>query len=94
MILAAKEDDLPEFVLVEHIIAVDVENYFFIVLILHTICFNPHFHAYEVEHPSIPELSVVKLTDLADHHPLGLYTCTMLNHSLLLVSLKYHVISS
>ena len=62
------------FGLIQHIIAVDVENYFFVVLILHTTCFNPHFHVYEVEYPSMPEVSVVKPTDLVDHHLLGLHT--------------------
>lgn len=75
VILEAKEDDLPVFVLVEYVLAVDVENYFFIVHVLHTTCFNPHSYAYD------------------DHHPLGLYTCTILDQSLHLVSLKYHVIS-
>ena len=55
-------------------------------VILHTVCFKPHFHAYEVEHPSIPEF-VVNPTELVDHHPLGLYTVS--DHSQELVSLKY-----
>ena len=82
------------FALIEYVLAVDVENYFFIVHVLHTTCFNPHFHACEVEYPGLREFTVVKLTDLVDHHPLGLYTCKVLDQSLHLVSLKYHVISN
>ena len=91
VILAAKEEDLPMFGLIQHIISVDVENYFFIVLVLHTICFNSHFHVYEVEHSNSLEHIVVKPTDLVDHHPLGLYTRDFLHQSLQVVSLKYHV---
>ena len=93
VILTAKEEDLPVFGLVQHVIAVEVDSYFFIVLVLHTICFRPHFHAYEIEYPSSPNYTVVKPSDLVDHHPVGLYTCTFSNQSLQVVSLKYHVIS-
>ena len=75
VILEAKGEDFPVFALVQYVLAVDVENYSFIVHILHTTCFNPHSHAYEVEYPSLNEFSVVKLADLVDHRPIGLYTC-------------------
>ena len=94
VVLAAEEDDLPVFGEIKHVVAVDVDHYYFVVVILHTICFKPHFHAYEVQHPSSPEFVVVQPTELVDHHPLGLYTCTFLDQCLQLVSLKYHVISN
>ena len=87
VVLAAEEDDL------QHVVAVNVNHCYFIVVILHTMCFKPHFHEYEVEHPSIPEYVVVHLTELVDHHPLGLYTCTVSDQCQKLVSLKYHVTS-
>lgn len=93
MILTATEEDLPVFGLVQHVITVEVDTYFLIVNVLHTICFNRHFHVYEIEYPSSPNYNVVKPLDLVDHHPLGLYTCTFLNQSIQVVSLKYHVIS-
>ena len=93
MILAAKQEDLSVFGLVQCVIAMEVDSYFFIVLVLHTICFNTHFHVYEIEYPSSPNYTVVKPLDLVDHHPLEFYTCTFLNQSLQVVSLKYHVIS-
>lgn len=94
VVLAAEEDDLPVFGEIQHVVVVDVDNYYFVVLILDTICFQPHLHSYEVQHPSSPEYGVVKPNDLVDHHPLGLYTCTVLHQSLQLVSLKYHIISN
>ena len=92
-VLAAEEDDLPVFGEIQHVVAVNVDQYYFVVVILHTMCFKPHFHAYEVEHPSIPEYVVVNPTELVDHHPLGLYTCTVSDQCQQLVSLKYHVTS-
>lgn len=94
VVLAAEEDDLPIFGEIQHIVAVDVDHYYFIVVILHTVCFKLHCHAYEVQHSTISAYGVVKPTDLVDHHPLGLYTCTIFDQRLQLVSLKYHVISN
>ena len=93
VVLATEEDDLPVCGEIQHVVAVNVDQYYFVVVILHTMCFKPHFHAYEVEHPSIPEYAVVHLTELVDHHPLGLYTCTVSDQCQKLVSLKYHVTS-
>ena len=44
VILEAEEEDLLVFALIEYmyVLAADIENYFFIVHVLHTRCFNPH----------------------------------------------------
>lgn len=94
VVLAAEEDDLPVFGEIQHVVAVEVDQYYLVVAILHTVCFISHFHAYEVEQPNIHQYSIIKLTDLVDHHPLGLYTCTISEKCLKLVSLKYHVLSN
>lgn len=69
IVVLAAEDDLPVFGEAQHVVAVNVDQYYFVVVILHTVCFKPHFHAYEVEHPSIPEYVVVNPTELVDHPP-------------------------
>ena len=93
VVLAAKEDDLPVFGEIQHVVAVDVEQYYSVVAILHTVYFRSHFHAYEVETPTRQEYHIIKCADLVDHHPLGLYTRTISEKCLKLVSLKYHVLS-
>ena len=48
MVLAAAEDDDPVFAELKHIVAVDVNQYYFVVAELDTVGFHAHFHAYEV----------------------------------------------
>ena len=76
VVLAAEEDELPVFGEIQHVVAVDVDSYHFVIVILHTICLQPHYHAYEVSCPSNSEYVAIEPTELVDHHPLGLYTCT------------------
>ncbi len=85
--MLAAEDDLPVFGEIKHVVA-DSDQYYLVFYVLHTICFQPHYHAYEVEHTS--ELGVVKPSELADH-PLGLYTCSLSGQYVQLISLKYYV---
>ena len=46
MVLAAAEDDDPVFAELKHIVAVDVNQYYFVVAELDTVGFHAHFHAY------------------------------------------------
>ena len=74
---AAEDDDVPVFGKIQQIVSVDVDKFYSVTVILHTMCFNSHFHAYEVEHASSPNYAVIKPTDLCDHILLDLYTCTV-----------------
>ena len=91
--LDATEDDLPMFGEITHVIVTNVNQYYLISDILHTVCFDPHFHAYEVEHNAVPTHHIIQPSSLIDHHPLGIYTCKNPQPTLF-VSLKYHVIST
>ena len=89
MILSVQELDLPMFGEIKHIVVLDVDRYFLLVSELETLCFNAHYHAYEVTRSTSAELTLIQICDLADHNPLSLYTC----NDLLLVPLKYYVVS-
>ena len=95
MVLAATEDDDPVLAEVKHIVAVDVDQYYFVVAELDTVGFHAHFHAYEVVCPTSTGLAVVRYNTLADPYPLGLYTCTdpVTHNTTMLVPVKYHYIS-
>ena len=75
VVLAAKED-LPVFGEIMVIVVVDVNRYFFVISVLHTICFVPHVHAYEVDYTT-DKLCIIQPDELVGYHPLGLYTCTV-----------------
>ena len=91
--LEAKEDDLPLFGEITHVIVTNVNQYYLITDVLHTVSFEAHYHAYKVEHNDTPTHHIVKPSSLIDYHPLGIYTCNN-PHPTLFVSLKYHVIST
>ena len=97
MVLAAAEDDDPVFAELKHIVAVDVNQYYFVVAELDTVGFHAHFHAYmRFFYPTTSTaLAVVRYNTLADPYPLGLYRCTdpVTHNSTILVPVKYHYIS-
>ena len=96
MVLAAAEDDDPVFAELKHIVAIDVNQYYFVVAELDTVGFHAHFHAYEVVYPTTSTaLAVVRYITLADPYPLGLYRCTdpVTHNTTILVPVKYHCIS-
>ena len=67
----------PVFAELKHIVAVDVNQYYFVVAELDTVGFHAHFHAYEVVDPTTSTaLAVVRYNTLADPNPLRLYRCT------------------
>ena len=59
--------------------------------LLQTLCFNKHFFAYEVKETTTRSYYACRQSDLADYHPLSIYTPQ--NSSLLLIPLKYYVLS-
>lgn len=42
IVVLAAEDYLPVFGEAQHVVAVNVDQYYFVVVILHTVCFKPH----------------------------------------------------
>ena len=82
-------DLLPQFGLLKHIIISDVHaNYIlFVYQAVHTICFLPNLHVYEVEIIAEDELLVVESFNLFDYKPLSIYQY----HSCSYISLKYHI---
>jgi len=89
VVLEADEADVPVLGIIKHVVVSHVDRFILVVSQLYTVCFNAHFHAYEVTHPSCLELVFVSLDMLADHQPLSLYQC----NDLLLVPVKYYVVS-
>ena len=83
-IVVLSVDFLPIFGLITDIIIIDVNNSFFVGEVLHTECFNSHYHAYKVSRDPLPKFSFLKQSHLADHAPLGLYRKSY-------VVLKYYV---
>ncbi len=88
-IVVATSDLLPQFGIIQEII-VDNLCYYFVLELLHTICFSTHFHSFEVINNSPPVFSVIKPSDLFDHCVLGLYHIQ--SHRSFFVPLKYFLI--
>ena len=77
-------DFFPVFGFVTDIILLDT----FLCEVLTTICFNSHYHSYEIRHDSSPSIYFVKQFNLADHNVLSMYT----KNTCHFVPLKYNVI--
>ena len=60
VVLAAAEDDDPVFAELKHVVAVDVNQCYFVVAQLDTVGFHAHFDAYEVVYPTTTALVVVR----------------------------------
>ena len=88
-IVVLSVDLVPTFGLISDIIIKEVNNYFIVCEILHTECFNTHYHAYEVSRDTLPKFSFVKQTHLADHSVLGMY-----KQSHYFVVLKYYIVEN
>lgn len=56
---------------------------------LQTICYNEHFHAYEVA--TLPAVDIFVQSDLVDHHILSLYQ-PFNDHTTFMLPLKYYVL--
>ena len=84
---------LPEFAEITDVIVYDVDHCLFVCHLLVTHCFLNHFHSFEVQYSEPPVVKLIKQTELADHHPLGLYSLPSYSLSKF-VSFKYHVIEN
>jgi hypothetical protein len=78
-------DLMPKFGVIKQILVYKDVVYFYYDETV-TVCFNQHYHAYEITLNHC-EVNCIKHSDLIDYHPL---TVSHLN-SLKLVTLKYHV---
>ena len=85
-VLIKLQGQTPQFGVTEDII---LHNGPFILEPLQTVCFNKHFHAYEVVPTPVRTFLVVMQINLADYHPLGIYQVQ--NSKKSFVPLKYYV---
>ena len=65
-------------------------SYYLICEVMFTVCFNHHFHVYEIHNDDAPEYVVCRQSELADHYVLSKYTVSGKDF----VPLKYHLIES
>lgn len=88
-VVVVSMDLLPIFGLKKYIIVFKVNEYFLVCELLQTICFDAHFHSYEVTHVHFCDTILCKPKEVADHTVLGLYR----KHSLF-VTLKYNILEN
>ena len=81
--------ELPTFGVITDIVSSGA-RYYLVCEVMFSICFNHHFHAYEVHKGDEPEYVVCCQTELADHYILSKYTICGKDF----VPLKYHLIES
>lgn len=86
--LIVSSDILPTFVEIADFFISDTDNYLIVVQQLFTVAFVPHYHTYEVLHPSEDEFNLLKQCDLLDPIPLSLYSNHAPNYY---ITLKYHI---
>ncbi len=85
-IVVVSNDLLPTFGRIQSILITDMNKCYFVCELLHTICFNSHYHAYEVSIQAMPMSIVIRTqNEFVDHHILSLYHISNLNF----ISLKY-----
>jgi len=85
------QEDIPVFGIIKEILSID-KIFYFVLRLLETVVFNPHFHAYEV----ITTMHYFACTqkELQDYHPLWIYESYSLElNGTYFIPLKYHVIS-
>ena len=58
--------------------------------VLHTVCFNSHFHAYEVS--SSKEYTLCTHSELVDPYVLSIYTVS--SFSTRFIPMKYHIVEN
>lgn len=81
--------DMPTFGIIRDLVSSGA-RYYFVCEVMFTICFNHHFHAYEVRKDDEPEYVVRCQTELADHYVLSIYTVSGKDF----IPLKYHLVES
>lgn len=81
--------ELPTFGIISDLVSSGAK-YYLVCEVMFTICFNHHFHAYEVCKIDEPEYVVCEQKELSDHYVLSKYTVS----GKYFVPLKYHLIDS
>ena len=78
---------LPVFGVIVDIIVLQVDICYFVLQEYITHCFVPHFHSFEVSITSPPVYDTYGVHELADHHPLCIYSI----NNKQLIPLKYYI---
>ncbi len=86
-------DLIPTFGIIADILALDVDDYRLVCEVTSTLCFNSHYHSYEVCRVVPPHHIVCQINDLADSYVLSAYE--LATHSdTLYIPMKYDVIDT
>lgn len=86
------QEDIPLFGVIQEILCIDT-IFYFILHLLETVTFNPHFHAYEAITTTHYHACTQK--ELQDYRPLWLYQSYSLElNGTWFIPLKYHVLSN
>ena len=80
---------LPVFGEIKDIVVYGVDECSFVLQMYTTQCFLHHYHSFEVSIDSA--VRVCKPTDLADYHPLNIFT---LSANIKVIPVKYHLIEN
>ena len=80
---------LPQFGIIDDIIIIDSVPYF-AYFHLETLCFNHHYHSYEITHYQPKQVDFTKYYDLPDCHPLSLSKIAIDPFSKF-ICVKYHL---
>ncbi len=84
-------DNVPVFGNIIDLFVLTVDDFYFVCEILHTECFNPHFHAYQVCKADKIQYHICKVSHLSDHYCLSKYQLSSYSSSWF-VSLKYYLV--
>ena len=82
-----QSDLLPLFGIITDIVVHHADHVYFVCNVLHTECFNSHFHAYEVS--KTKDYDFCTHSDLIDHHVLSLYSLS--SYTTCFIPMKYHL---
>lgn len=83
-------DNVPVFGSIVDIIVLQEDEFHLVCEVLHTECFNSHFHAYEICNNEEPEFNVCMIHELVDHCCLSKNQLQSYPHSWF-VPLKYYI---
>jgi hypothetical protein len=84
---------LPTFGKITDILIYNTDDNYLVLQKFHTICFNQHYHSFEVLCTDPIEYFVCKPIDLVDPHPLSLYNVPG-SPQFNFISYKYHIIEN
>ena len=73
-VVVINSDLLRTFGVIKDIVVDSFYSHYFVLEILHTICFSSHYHVHEDSMNTPPLFELVKSSDLYDHSILNLYS--------------------